>query len=527
MKPAKKLPRFYTMLSITAWAIGTIVASAQTPPASTPLPAPMPPTLTPPSPKTPLIHGPKIFGVRAHSPFLYTIPATGDRPMTFHAEHLPAGLSLNQSNGQITGKPTTPGSFQAIFFAENALGKTSRPFKIVVGDDISPTPPMGWNSYNCFGTGISQERELSAARDIVKAGLDQHGWTYINMDGGWEGMRGGPFNAIQPDPKKFSDIRGMVNEIHQMGLKVGLYSSPWITTYGGQIGGSSNDPNGAWDHATMTKGPKNKKVFPFAIGEHHFFTNDAKQWADWGIDYVKWDWAPCEVPETKEMADALRASGRDIVFSLSNNATNSLFGIIGDMSKLANSWRIGGDIRDSWPSIMDHGFHNDKWAPYARPGHWNDPDMFEVGANGGGKPKRLTADEQYTHVSQWCLLSAPMLLGCDLDYLDAFTIGLLSNDEVIDVDQDELGKQATNVATKGKLEIYAKPLSDGSWAVGLFNLGDTLDTIALDWHDIKISGRQTVRDLWRQTDLGIFTGTFSSPVNPHGVVLIKVSPLTP
>ena len=153
--------------------------------------------------------------------------------------------------------------------------------------------------------------------------------------------------------------------------------------------------------------------------------------------------------------------------------------------------------------------------------------MFEVGANGNGKPKRLTPDEQYTHVSQWCLLSAPLILGCDLDYLDPFTISLLSNDEVIDLDQDELGKQATNISRQGKLEVYAKPLSDGSWGVGLYNLGETPSTVTLHWNDLHISGRQKVRDLWRQQDLGTFTETFSTPVNPHGVVLVKVSPAAP
>lgn len=484
----------------------------------------MPGTLTPPSPRTPLIHGPKIFGVRPGSPFLYTIPATGDRPMTFSADGLPAGLNLDGTNGRITGTLGGAGAYQVTFHAKNSLGAAARPFKIIVGDDIALTPPMGWNSWNCWGAGISQEKELRSARGLIKAGLDQHGWTYVNIDDGWQGARGGRFNAIQPDPRAFPDIEAMVDEIHGMGLKVGIYSTPWVTSYDSHIGGSSNNPDGAWDRKSMTQGPKNKKIFPFAIGKYRFFANDAKQWAAWGIDYLKFDWAPNELPETREMQNALRASGRDIVFSLSNNTPNTLFNIIGDMSKAANCWRIGGDISDSWQSILSHGFHQDKWAPFARPGHWNDPDMFEVGAKGGGKPKRLTADEQYTHVSQWCLLSAPLLLGCDLDHLDAFTVGLLSNDEVLDVNQDELGRQATNVSKQGSFEIYAKPLADGSWAAGMFNLGNAAGTVTLKWSDIGVSGPQRVRDLWRQRDLGTFTSAFSAPVNPHGVILVKVIP---
>ena len=341
--------------------------------------------------------------------------------MTFSAQGLPEGLKLDAATGQISGKLSQTGTFPVTFHATNALGAADRPFKIVVGEEISLTPPMGWNSYNCFGTGITQQRELSAARDIVKAKLDQHGWSYINMDGGWEGLRGGPSNAIQPNKKNFTDIKAMVDEIHKMGLKAGIYSSPWVTTYGGQVGGSSDNPDGSWDPKTMREGKKNQKTFPFAIGKYRFYTNDAKQWAEWGFDYVKWDWNPNEVPETREMYEALRAAKRDLVFSLSNQTSmKELPGLL----PYANCWRISGDISDRWNSVVSNAFHHDQWAPYAEPGHWNDPDMFEIGANGGGKPKRLTPDEQYTHVSLWCLLAAPLILGCDLDYLDAFTIGL-------------------------------------------------------------------------------------------------------
>ena len=201
---------------------------------------------------------------------------------------------------------------------------------------------------------------------------------------------------------------------------------------------------------------------------------------------------------------------------------------------MANSWRLDGDIDDSWNSVKGEGFNNDKWAPYSRPGHWNDPDMLEVGANGGGKLKRLTPDEQYTHISQWCLLSAPLLLGCDLEHLDDFTIALLSNDEVIEIDQDTLGKQATCVREAGDFRVFAKPLDDGSWAVGLFNLGETWKRPdAVNWSSLKISGSQKVRDLWRQKDLGVFsdkfisTGSASESFAAHGwCALLRRIPFT-
>ena len=177
------------------------------------------------------------------------------------------------------------------------------------------------------------------------------------------------------------------------------------------------------------------------MGRISFAQNDARQWAAWGIDYLKYDWNPNELPETRQMYEALLASGRDIVLSLSNSMP---FANIPDLCHWANSWRTTGDIRDTWSSMSSKGFGEDQWEPYCSPGHWNDPDMLVVGYVGWGPrlhPTQLTPDEQYTHISLWCLVSSPMLLGCDLERLDAFTLNLLTNDEVLDVSQDALGKQ--------------------------------------------------------------------------------------
>ena len=515
-------------LLLTLFLIGLVskvgAQNATTSPQPSPTPIDPALILTPPAAPAPRLNNPRVFGARPGNPFLYSIPATGVRPMTFTADRLPAGLTLDAATGRISGSVQNTGEFDVTLHAKNSVGQATKNFKIKIGEEIALTPPMGWNSWNCWHMSISQEKILSAARGIVKSGLDRHGWTYVNIDDTWQGVRGGPFNAIQPDPKSFPNIAALSAEVHGMGLKLGIYSSPWVTSYDGHCGGSSEDPKGVWERATMSKGENNKKILPRAIGRYHFFTNDVKQWVAWNVDYVKFDWAPIELPETKEMSDALRVGGRDIVLSLSNNATNTLFGIIGDISKYVNSWRLDGDIGDSWRSIKDQGFNNDKWAPYSRPGHWNDPDMFEVGTNGGGQPKKLTPDEQYLHVSQWCLLSAPMLLGCDMEHMDDFTVALLSNDEVIEIDQDTLGKQATCVAREGDLRVFAKPLDDGTWAVGLFNLGETASPVTVAWSNLKISGPQKVRDLWRQNDLGVFPEKFEGRVAPHGVLLVKVSP---
>ena len=481
------------------------------------------PILTPPAPSTPRINGATVFGVRPGHPCLYTVAATGDRPMTFSADGLPPNLKIDPANGQITGVIASPGEFTTTLHATNALGAAERSLHIIVGEKIALTPPMGWNSWNCWHTSINQDKILHAARAMVASGLIDHGWSYINTDDAWQGLRGGEFNAIQPDPKSFPDIKAMVDEIHRVGLKAGIYSTPWVTSYDGHVGGSSENEQGTWDRATMSKGTPNKKTLPKAIAKYRFYSQDAKQWAAWGIDYLKFDWAPNELPETKEMYQTLRDSGRDIFLSLSNNTTNTLLAVIPEISQCANSWRISGDISDTWRSVVSEGFNRDQWAPFAGPGHWNDPDMFEVGTNGGGKPKRLTADEQYSHVSLWCLLSAPLLLGCDMDHLTPFTLGLLTNDDVLALDQDPLGIQATTITKTATVQVVGKHLADGSDAVGLFNLGSTEQQCQIKWSDLKLTGAQTVRDLWRQQDLGTFNKDFHATVPSHGVLLIKVS----
>jgi alpha-galactosidase len=363
---------------------------------------------------------------------------------------------------------------------------------------------------------------LKSALGMVSSGLIEHGWTFMNIDDAWQGERGGPFKGIQGN-EKFPDLKGMCDEIHKMGLKVGIYSTPWTTSYAEYIGGSSENPEGTWQKPTVPKrGNVNKKRLPWAIGKYSFARNDAKQWAAWGIDYLKYDWNPNEEPETAEMASALRESGRDVVFSLSNSTP---FTNAPALSKLANCWRTTGDIRDNWDSMSKKGFGEDKWAPYQAPGHWNDPDMLVVGQVGWGAPHptKLTPDEQYTHITMWCVLSAPMLLGCDLGNLDEFTLNLLSNDEVLAVNQDALGKQALSVVKEGDLRVYAKPLVDGSTSVGLFNTGTNGPAaLTIKWSELKLQGKKTVRDLWRQKDLGQFDSQFQMTVAPHGAEMINV-----
>ena len=368
------------------------------------LAADAPQILTPPPPTEPQINGPALFGARPGSPFLYTIPATGKRPMEFSVQDLPAGLTVDAATGQIRGMLKEAGEYKVGLQARNASGSARKAFRIVIGEKICLTPPLGWNSWNCWAAAVDQDKVLRSARAMVKSGLIDHGWTYVNIDDTWQGGRGGPFNGLQAN-QKFPDMKGLCDEIHGMGLKAGIYSTPWITSYAKFAGGSSDDPAVAWSQKLA-----NEKFQRH--GTTSFAANDARQWAAWGFDYLKYDWFPNDVPHVAEMSKALRSSGRDIVYSLSNAAP---IANAEDWTRLANCWRTTGDIWDTWDTVKEDwhfgvseiAFAQDRWAPFSGQGHWNDPDMLVVGYVGWGPDlhaTQLTPDEQYTHISMWCLL---------------------------------------------------------------------------------------------------------------------------
>lgn len=486
--------------------------------------------LTPPTGKAPRINSAAIFGVTPGNPFLYTIAATGERPILFSAEGLPAGLCLDSRTGIITGKIPQRGVFLARLEAKNTVGKFTKQLKIVVGDTIALTPPIGWNGWNSWAREIDREKVLASAEAMVRMGLSDHGWSYINIDDTWEGLRGGKFHAIQPNAK-FPEFGGMIDKIHAMGLKVGIYSTPWITTYAGYTGGSSDFEDGAFPDSIRINKRAHRR-----IGKFRFEKEDALQLADWGIDYLKYDWR-IDLNSAERMSEAIRHSGRDILYSLSNSAP---FVNAKDWARIANAWRTGPDIRDSWLSLYISAFTIDPWAPYAGPGHWNDPDMLILGNVTTGTdlhPTRLTPDEQYSHVSLFSLLAAPLIIGCPIEQLDPFTLNLLTNDEVIAVNQDPLGKPGRLVAEEGGVQIWAKTLQDGSIAVGMFNVADYGKTVAsyfrwgdekpanfrLDFNKLGLSGKYKVRDLWRQKELGTFDGYYQTEIRHHGVVMIRIN----
>ena len=473
--------------------------------------------LTPKSAPKPQINGAKVFGVRPGNPFLYTIAATGDRPMTFSAAKLPKGLKLDSKTGIITGVLKKEGEYVATLRAKNKLGRAERKLKIVCGPTIGLTPALGWNSWNCFAGAVTAEKVRAAADAMVSSGLINHGWTYINIDDYWEvkpkstdptlqGPERDDQGRILPNPR-FPDMKGLTDYVHALGLKIGLYSGPGPLTCGG------------------------------CIASYQHEEQDAKSYGDWGFDYLKYDWcsygqiAPRN-PGREDlmkpylvMRAALDKVPRDIIYSLCQYGMGNVWEWGSEVG--GNSWRTTGDITDTWRSLSDIGFRQGGHEKYVGPGHFDDPDMLIVGKVGWGPslhPTRLTANEQYTHISLWCLLCSPLLIGCDMTQFDAFTLNLLTNDEVLEVDQDPLGHQASRVGKDGMLEVWAKNMEDGSKAVGLFNRSEFETTVKAPWQTLGISGKQKVRDLWRQKDLGVFADQFEAKVPRHGVVLVRITP---
>ena len=488
--------------------------------------------LTPAPKPEPRINSAKLFGATPGNPFLYTIAATGKRPMRFSAESLPTGVALNAETGIITGKINRRGTYLTTLKAVNALGEDAKKLKIVIGDTIALTPPIGWNGWNSWEANIDREKVLASANAMLKSGLRDHGWSYINIDDSWQGKRGGPENALQPN-EKFPDIKGMVDYIHSLGLKAGIYSTPYISSYGSYVGGSSDFPKGGETHDSIKI---NKQPY-MHVGKYRFETNDARQMADWGFDFLKYDWR-IDVESTQRMSQALKKSGRDIVFSLSNNAP---FEKVNDWKRLSNMYRTGPDIKDSWTSLFLTTFSLDKWGLFSGPGHWADPDMMIVGKVAIGPAlhdTRLTPDEQYSHVTLFSLLPAPLLIGCPIEQADDFTLNLLTNDEVIEVNQDPLCKPAFLAAEVDGIEIRLKPMEDGSLAVGLFNVDGYGKTPAsyFNWGDepakqfvfefskVGLKGSWKLRDLWRQKELGVFSGSFKTEIRHHGVVMLRMFP---
>jgi alpha-galactosidase len=366
-------------------------------------------------------------------------------------------------------------------------------------DSLAARPPMGWNSWNHFKDKVDDASVRAVAEAMVSSGMRDAGYTYINIDDTWEGQRDAQGN-IQSN-SKFPDMKALSDFVHSKGLKLGIYSSP---------------------------GPKTCAGFEGSYGHE---LQDAKTYAAWGIDYLKYDLCSlgtkmraAPTPEAAhqimvdayiKMRDALRSTGRPIVYSLCQYGNDAVWQW--GPSVGGNLWRTTDDINDHYDRMAQIGFSQAGMAKFAAPGHWNDPDMLEVG-NGG-----MNAEEYRTHMSLWAILAAPLLAGNDLAKMTPETVALLTNRDVIAIDQDPPGKQGDRVSAEGPVEIWSRTLADGSKAIGVFNRHPGPMTTVVDFRKLGFTRPVKAKDLWQGKDLGSIGAPYTVKLPGHGVLLLRVS----
>ncbi len=373
-------------------------------------------------------------------------------------------------------------------------------FSLVAAAQTKPAammPAMGWNSWNHFAGKVTDKDVRDAADALVSTGLRDAGYVYVNIDDTWEGKRDAQGN-IQTN-EKFPDMKALAGYVHSKGLKIGIYSSP---------------------------GPQTCAHYE---GSYQHEAQDAKTYAGWGIDYLKYDLcgyrqimqqeAPNDQAKQYEMMraayekmhQALEATGRPIYYSLCQYG----WGLVWQWGPQVggNSWRTTDDIEDSYMSMSNIGFAQAGLSKYASPGHWNDPDMLEVG-NG-----KMNGNEYRTHMTLWAMLAAPLLAGNDLSKMSPETLAILSNKDVIAIDQDSLGKQGDRVSAAGPLEVWSKPLHDGGLAVALFNRGHDDEPMSLPAESLGVGADSKVLNVWNPKD----TSRGPWVVPEHGVVLLRIA----
>jgi alpha-galactosidase len=476
--------------------------------------------LTPKPGPQPRINGPLVYGCRPGNPFLYRIPCQGERPFTFSAEALPGSLRLDPLTGIITGKTPVKGEYNIVLKAKNKYGENKRSFKIVAGDKLALTPPMGWNHWYAHYNRITDKMMREAADIMVRSGMADVGYQYVNIDDCWENapkskdsLRIGPLRDQKGNiitNRYFPDMKGLTDFIHSKGLKAGIYTSPGPLTCGG-----------------------------FA-GSYQHEEQDARQYAEWGFDFLKYDWCSYrnvagKNPDLetykkpyKQMGDILKSLNRDMVYNLCQYGMGDVWKWGGEVG--AHCWRTADDLGYFLDKVFDVALKNAEHRQYSKPGEWNDPDYIQIGWIGSARgqaepaPTKMPPSIQYAYMSLWSLMSSPLIYSGDMSKLDEFTLNILCNNEVIEVNQDPLGECGLVINQPDSCFLMVKNLIDGSKALGLFNRSKKQREVTAGWAELQIEGKLTVRDIWRQKNLGIFSNKFSASVPAQGVFLVKISP---
>jgi alpha-galactosidase len=356
--------------------------------------------------------------------------------------------------------------------------------------EVAATPVMAWSSWNYYTCKVNDAVVRAEADALVSTNMKAAGYNYVIVDDCWQGERDAA-GMLHPN-SKFPDMKALADYVHGKGLKFGIYSSP---------------------------GPKTCAGFEGSLGHE---AQDAATFAQWGVDWLKYDLctfkgsAAEQIAAYKKMHDALEKTGRKVVYALCQYGNDRVWTWGARVG--GNQWRTSRDISDNYDRMSLNGFGENGLEKFAGPGHWNDPDMLEVG-NGG-----MSHDEYITHMSLWCILAAPLLAGNNLTRMTAETLEILTNREIIALDQDPLGVQGHRLSQEGPLEVWIKPLADHSTAVAFFNRGETTTPITVSFADLGLTGAVSVRDLWAGNDLGVFREAFTRNVPSHGAVILKVRP---
>ena len=455
-----------------------------------------------------------IYGASPKQNILYRIPVSGKRPINIMVDNLPDTMKLD---GEIlSGYIEKEGKYTILITAENPYGKDQRELLLdIANDNIGLTPLMGWTSWNAFAWGVTQEKIWETAKLLVSSGMTDFGYQYINVDSTWQGNYGGKYNAIMPN-EKFPDMKNLCDSIHSLGLKCGIYSTPMLNAWG--------DKDGALGIPGCTRGVPDPKFSDMmgGIGTERFEKENVVQWEEWGFDYLKYDWDPCDPYNANIMKQALVNSSRDFMFCVTVAADIKYANF---WTKNCNSWRDNKDSMDDWQRVVDIYDSGKKWNKHIVPGHFFDYDMLETGYRNSGECK-LSEDEQIFSMSFRAFFNSPIQVSCDLSKLTDFDMALYCNNEIISVNQDSLCSTAECIIEKNihtdtvntRIEVYKKKLLGDKIALGIFNPGETEENVS-----IPLENKSLARDNWAKEDIGVFDKTLDFSVPPHTARIITLS----
>lgn len=457
----------------------------------------------------PVINDPVVVGNRVNTPFLFTIPASGERPMKWSAQGLPDGLVLDENSGIISGKATVEGLYNIALCVSNRLGETRSNLEIRIGKILALTPPMGWNGWNLFMCEVNEQLVKEMADALVSTGLRDLGYQYINLDDGWQEENRDINGDIVINRTKFPNgIKYLADYLHDRGLKLGIYS----------------------DAAEYTCEKR--------AGSYGYEKRDVEKYVEWGVDFLKYDY--CFAPESKDtaivryrkMAETIQHCGRSIVFSVCEWGDREPWTWAPGLG--ANLWRTTQDIRDIWvhKSKKNNGIFqifekNIRLADVAGPGKWNDPDMLLAGLYGKGPATTRgnyvpTLAEYRAQFALWCLMASPLLISTDIRSMKEEIRSVLMHKELIKINQDRLGKQAQSIIDSEDVHVIAKPLSDGSYAIGILNKRETKISYKLIMKDLNFGKVISVKDIWKNEPLPDKKESLFLEIDAHDCLVFQI-----